>query len=422
MANIVANNTENAAREAWLSFLRGHPKVSGFLAIISSFFGYFLNGHAIVAFVQWLVRVAGRVAESALLLATLYVTLNNVAHTLVTWILPSQAISALNYLSLVAFSLLPELIVAAAIKITVDHWSMLMRNRSWRNPAWIWAVLYSLPTLTFVVMTIYTLLGFVQIVAISGTPAQATGASLTIRFLAGWSYAMIEILFATIGKKSYVALLDSLRSMIATQGNELSVALRKIATHDTDANVLRVTSATQEGNIKALWIAMQEAGSTLENMSNTLAQRDRTIGELGEEIATQDEEIADLRATVARLKQQKALRRVAPPSQEIATQSATVAQSHSDHSATDNGYVAIDNGDSIAISDGKGATLIATGEPRDRIKQAMLIALQNSEKINYREIAEMAQAGYSTVRKHAQSIIEEIEKETTGEHTIVSIG
>src|SRR5258708_39544834 len=196
MTNLRTRPTENAARDVWQAFVRHHPRLYGSLCILSDCCGYVVNGHAIVALVQWMVQVAGRVAESALLLATLYVTLNNVAHTLLSWILPANTINALNYLSLLAFSLLPELIVATAITITVDHWTMLVRNRSWRNPAWVWAMLYSLPTATFVVMTISTLLGFVQIVAVSGVPAQATGTALTLRLLAGWSYAMVEILFA----------------------------------------------------------------------------------------------------------------------------------------------------------------------------------------------------------------------------------
>src|SRR5260370_40151544 len=106
MEPMTIKNTEHAARDAWDAFLRHHPRVHGNLCIMSSFCGYFLNGHAIVALVQWMVQVAGRVAESALLLATLYVTFNNVAHTLVSWMLPEHAVSALNYLSVVAFSLL----------------------------------------------------------------------------------------------------------------------------------------------------------------------------------------------------------------------------------------------------------------------------------------------------------------------------
>src|SRR5215469_27745 len=112
MANFAANH-ENAAAEAWQTFLNAHPRVRGFLSVLASALGYFLNGHAVVSFVRWMARTAGYIAESALMLATLYVTLNSVAHTLVTWVMPGSMIEALNYLSVVAFSLLPELIVAS---------------------------------------------------------------------------------------------------------------------------------------------------------------------------------------------------------------------------------------------------------------------------------------------------------------------
>lgn len=78
-------------------------------------------------------------------------------------------------------------------------------------------------------------------------------------------------------------------------------------------------------------------------------------------------------------------------------------------SPSNNGYVAIDDGDTVAIANGEGQSMIATGSHRDRIKQVMLQAMHDSKEMTYGEIAEAAGAGYSTVKKWAPDVRKEIE-------------
>lgn len=75
------------------------------------------------------------------------------------------------------------------------------------------------------------------------------------------------------------------------------------------------------------------------------------------------------------------------------------------------GYIARDDGTTIAISSEAGDTIVATGKARDRIKAAIMATMKRGDKINYKEIATAAQAGYSTVKLHAPMIIEEITQE-----------
>ncbi len=72
-------------------------------------------------------------------------------------------------------------------------------------------------------------------------------------------------------------------------------------------------------------------------------------------------------------------------------------------------YVAADDGVTLAISNGNGQTVIATGSHRDRIKQAMLLALHEQRDLDYRDIAAVAQVGYSTVKKYAPEIKQELQ-------------
>src|SRR5579871_1700641 len=62
----------------------------------------------VVTIARWLITTGGNIAESAFLVATVYVTVNTVAHMLVVWLLPANVIVTLNQVSVIAFSVLPE--------------------------------------------------------------------------------------------------------------------------------------------------------------------------------------------------------------------------------------------------------------------------------------------------------------------------
>ena len=72
------------------------------------------------------------------------------------------------------------------------------------------------------------------------------------------------------------------------------------------------------------------------------------------------------------------------------------------------GYVAADSGTTIAITNESGLTVMAMGSHRDRIKQAMLQAMQEGKEIDYKAIARLAQVGYSTVKKWAPEIKQQL--------------
>jgi hypothetical protein len=198
------------------SWLEKHPRIAGALSAGASLLKYIVTGGWIVDLVRWLVDTGGNVAESAFVLATVYVTVNTVAHLLVSWLLPDGVIASLNQMSIIAFSVLPELIVVAALAVTFDHWKMVWSTR--RVDSWVWAIAYTLPTLVFLGMTIYTITSFVTFEVAHNTSPQATGSILVIRCLAGWSYGMIQMLWVKLGKKGYAGLVAGLKSDIVALG------------------------------------------------------------------------------------------------------------------------------------------------------------------------------------------------------------
>jgi hypothetical protein len=191
---------ESPARRFWNGQMQKHPTIADLLAILGSIFGWFFNGHFIVAMGHWLILFAGRVAETMLLLATLWITALNVAPDFVSMLLGGSTVATVSALSIIAFSLLPEVIIFSAIITTFGHGARFWRNRSFSNPSLWWCMAYLLPTLTFAGMTIATMSTFVS----SGghnLAAQTNGALIVVRCLAGWFYALVELIYASLGKK-----------------------------------------------------------------------------------------------------------------------------------------------------------------------------------------------------------------------------
>ncbi len=247
-------------------WLEKHPVVGLPIHVISFLFHYITSFKWVIDLVRWMVTTGGNIAESAFLLATVYVTTNTVAHLLVTWILPAQMISTLNQVSTMAFSVLPELIIASAMKTTFDHWKLVWRSPK-RVDAWIWASSYTIPTLVFLIMTVLTISTFVNFEAVNATPPQATGPMLVIRCLAGWSYGMVQILFVSIGKQGYVEALDDLATRIKERDRTVEDRDKVIATQQENMRALQAHIQTQEQELFQARMALATSKATRQRRS-----------------------------------------------------------------------------------------------------------------------------------------------------------
>jgi hypothetical protein len=188
---------------------------------------YLTSGQFVVDLVRGLVKTAGNIAESAFLLATVYVTINNVAHLLVTWIFPPLWIAVANQISVIAFSVLPELIVASAILVCYDHWSIYYQTK--RQDAFVWSCAYTLPTVVFAVMTVVTLSSFVDVQATANISPTATGIMLVVRCLAGWMYGLTQMIYAQRGKSGYASHIKKLKGDVDNLKGEVSLAKGEVS-------------------------------------------------------------------------------------------------------------------------------------------------------------------------------------------------
>ena len=166
------------------------------------FIDWTLGLKIVVWFGARLILTVGRSSETLLLFATLWATgqqvqaewidgLFGVHGPNITGSIPDH----LNGLTTVVFSLVPEIILPYAILTTIKHWQTTCQQKTKGGRAYygLWALLYTVPTVVFLGLTLITLKNMG-----SGNFADAAAGTMNVRSLASWSYALIEMLYPMI--------------------------------------------------------------------------------------------------------------------------------------------------------------------------------------------------------------------------------
>jgi hypothetical protein len=326
---------------------------------------YMVSGQWVVDFVQQLISFGGRVSESAFLIATVYVTLNTVAHLLLTWIFPGNVILVLNQVSVIAFAVLPELIIFNALQTTYDHWKMVINTK--RVGAWAWAIAYSIPTAIFLVMTVVTICSFVSLETINAATYQTSGFMLVIRCLAGWGYSMVQRIWKKKGYESYAELFDSLRGQTA-------LLAETVKDRDGSIGVLQQEKTTLSGQVQTLGatlVARDDEVASLKRDANKVAALVAELEELKEQCVALDAELIDTRIALASANRKA-------------------------------------KSDNVPADDETLGSPVVTTEKYQLIREHMQAAILRGDRVNMRKIASSAGVHYNTVRRYAQSIIDEL--------------
>jgi hypothetical protein len=198
--------------------------------------------------------------------------------------------------------------------------------------------------------------------------------------------------------------------------SDIAVAMSNLGIDEQTFSYIRAGLVVIVAVLVALFARNYEP-SGLKAITDKLEATQKRVAQLEEENARlqemNDSLDEQLRASRSRGKRspEKAIESV-PARAMVAQHAGQNSPQDSPEKATDDneatGYVAADNGYSIAIGNAEGATIIATGPHRERIKQAMLRGIAEGQELDYKDIAQIAQVGYSTVKKWAPEIRQEI--------------
>jgi len=197
---------------------------------------------------------------------------------------------------------------------------------------------------------------------------------------------------------------------------ELDRANRQVSSGEGEVSKLRTHLATKTKEVDGLRGQGEELRATVEQVTEQSGYELRaTVARYEQEkqtmVTSYQEQVESLSCELQEVEDQLAL---ANKRSTKATASCVAKHRTSDERrATDSseqGYVAVDDGATVAVTNGYGKTLLATGSHRDRIKQAMVQAMGTGQAMNYQDIAQAAGVGYSTVKKYASAIRQELEQ------------
>jgi hypothetical protein len=104
----------------------------------------------------WLILSSGIVAEGAFLLASLWMSLNSSIHNFIRLFLPEDTTIHISEIATAAYVGLPECILFLASVIVINHVRVFWYDRK-NKIALVWAVFYGLPTLVFLILSLFTL-------------------------------------------------------------------------------------------------------------------------------------------------------------------------------------------------------------------------------------------------------------------------
>ncbi len=167
-----------------------HPRLYTAYSVVANVWRYVLGGYIILALSRWLITTCGRIAESALLFCTMWITSQSVAPELFTG-LGEGRIRAMTSVTLLLLALLPEVVLFSAIITALERTRVALAKKT--AESMVWAILFLLPTLAFFAMTCYTLVTL----ALTDHIIHQDHWAIVTRCLSAWAYALIGIVYAS---------------------------------------------------------------------------------------------------------------------------------------------------------------------------------------------------------------------------------
>lgn len=190
---------------------------------------------------HWLIISAGTMSELAFLVASLWMSVNASVHKFVLLFITQQMSEHISELAATAYVALPELIVALAVVVTIGHIRLWLYDRK-NYTAVIWAVLYGLPTLVFLFLSLVTVGS-----SVTSITFQLPGWMIVIRALSGYMFAFTSLLYTQLGNPQERDRLQNKDTMIAELREEMTSKIAEL-TADRDKKVTELDAEINKLN------------------------------------------------------------------------------------------------------------------------------------------------------------------------------
>ena len=190
-------------------------------------------------------------------------SINSSVHPMVLTMMSEQKSVQLSYIATTIFTALPELIVAMALVTTINHCKNIRRERKcWYT--WVWPILFGLPSMVFLYISIMTV--SCSVLKVNYVMPDW---GIVSRALAGYTFAIVYLLYEKLGEPCYASERKAMEQTIADQKMEMEQANEKAqrALAEKQSEIKQVTSRFEEALKTAnsnFTIAMQSKQSEFE--------------------------------------------------------------------------------------------------------------------------------------------------------------
>lgn len=245
-------------------------------------YSHILNGNIIVDFASWLREFGGNVSEAAFLLATIYVSIELVAHQLIDWIVPFETLrSVIDNLCQITFTILPELILFVSLLEIWRHIRMVKRGGG--KSALAWSIAYTIPVLFFAIMSLITL-GYAVINHANIETVSLPDWVLIARAMAGFFYCIIHYLYRK-GSDDYGSIFDRIKAQYDAAMN--TVKSLEIKMKETEENYLKKLKDVEENALEKLQLTEKSYQEKLNLLQGKLENAEEQI----EKAATEKQQL-----------------------------------------------------------------------------------------------------------------------------------
>lgn len=238
----------------------------------------FLSWGWVKQFLYWLIVSAGTMSECAFLLASLWMSLNSTVHGLILMFMDEKQAIHMSYFATAIFTGLPEVILGLSLLTTINHCKDIRWDkRYWHT--WVWPILFGIPTLVFLVLSIITV--SCSVLRVNYTMPDW---GIVARALAGFGFAIVFFLYEQMGKPCYAKERKALEQTIADLEVERDRNKQRFETalNTANENFQMALSAKQSEFEYRLNEIVEQGKSQIGHLQNLLEAKNMQVQKLSE--------------------------------------------------------------------------------------------------------------------------------------------
>lgn len=216
------------------------------------------------ALLSWIIMSAGTMSECVFLIASIWMSINSSVHPFVLLFMSEDASVHTTQLATTAYVALPECILGLAIVTVIDHGKMWKYSMS--KIDLLWSILFALPTIVFLFLSLFTVANAVISAAIPGVHVDFTLPLFLVvaRALAGYMFALTSLIYTSLGKPQEKDRLQAKDYTIA----ELRIKHENELEKEREENALMLTKLRQEKDAMLVTMSQEKDGVISQSTRN----------------------------------------------------------------------------------------------------------------------------------------------------------